>query len=385
VSTPVTMPMAGNPGGDGDSPDSVASGGGGASHSGTSGGARDVGAYVAAVRAQLDDLKPDEIEELTGGLEADLADALRNERSAPVAMFGAPADYAAELRSAAGLPPRPVRGGRGAPFTDLSALAVGLRGGRDAALAPLRSQRWWPDLRDFVVTLRPAWWLLRGYIAYQFAANLLTDVRHVLPYSWPTWLALVVLVVASVELGRRGWARRGGWQRAAVAVGNLFALALILITLGLPNAGFETTKSTTRTILEPVPPAEGLYNAGYEVVNVFPYDKNGRPLSDVQLFDDRGQPMAPLDPSYRGHDDEEIKLVPPVTADGKPRPNVFPLREQIIDPGTDPDTGDSKPWPTNGGLRNAALPNPTQQAIIPITVPKASAAATPSPTPTSTP
>ena len=70
------------------------------------GGPDDVGAYVAAVRARLDDLAPEEVEELTGGLEADLAEALAGFDETPRQRFGDPAAYADELRAAADLPPR---------------------------------------------------------------------------------------------------------------------------------------------------------------------------------------------------------------------------------------------------------------------------------------
>ena len=73
MSTPVTMPMSRDVFQNSQSTDF-----------------RDVGGYVAAVRAQLDDLGRDEIEELTDGLEADLTDALGNQELLPVAMFGAP-------------------------------------------------------------------------------------------------------------------------------------------------------------------------------------------------------------------------------------------------------------------------------------------------------
>jgi len=53
----------------------------------------DVTAYAAAVRRALADLGPDQVEELTDGLEANLADALADEwhvghGADPVAQFG---------------------------------------------------------------------------------------------------------------------------------------------------------------------------------------------------------------------------------------------------------------------------------------------------------
>lgn len=364
MSTPVTMPMPGNVDRNGEF--------------------RDVRGYVAAVRAELDDLTRDEIEELTGGLEADLADALQNQEAAPVVMFGAPADYAAELRSAAGLPPRRVRGGQG--FGSPQTVALGLREVRDRAMAWLIAWEWWPDVRDFVLTLRSVWWLLRGYIAYQFADQLITDAKQALPYSAVTWSVLVLLMVGSLELGRRSHAQRG--PRVLIAAGNALTLLLVLVAMidsvSTPGTYFADRDRTFTTVITQ-PPDKGLFNAGYQVVNVFPYDKNGQPLKDVQLFDDRGRPIAPETAKYTGRNDEEVRLVPAVTSDGGMGLNVFPLREQVTNPGYDPQTGEQLPKQTNGSLRNAALPDPTQPAVVPIPVPipvpVPAASSTPSATP----
>ena len=62
-----------------------------------------VAAFVAQVRARLGDLTEEEREELLGGLEADLAERLAEGETE----LGDPAAYAAELRAAAGLEPRP--------------------------------------------------------------------------------------------------------------------------------------------------------------------------------------------------------------------------------------------------------------------------------------
>lgn len=79
--------------------------------------APEVARFVAEVRAALDDLDAEVVEELTGGLEADLTDSLEASRTAGPGFAGAdeasaatvlgdPVGYAAELRSSAGLPPR---------------------------------------------------------------------------------------------------------------------------------------------------------------------------------------------------------------------------------------------------------------------------------------
>ena len=61
--------------------------------------------YVERVRAALADLPPEDLDELTGGLEADLREQAGELPPGPdlAAAFGAPTAYA-ELRAAAGLP-----------------------------------------------------------------------------------------------------------------------------------------------------------------------------------------------------------------------------------------------------------------------------------------
>lgn len=70
-----------------------------------------IGAFVAHVSAELDDLAAEDVEDLTSWLEADLADLVEqaSEAGTPggsLPDLGTPQEYAAELRSAAGPPPR---------------------------------------------------------------------------------------------------------------------------------------------------------------------------------------------------------------------------------------------------------------------------------------
>ena len=78
---------------------------------GAAGQVDDVQAYVRAVRAWLGDLPADEVEDLTAGMEADLAERAAESGGPLGGLLGEPEAYAAELRSAAGLPPRRRRGG----------------------------------------------------------------------------------------------------------------------------------------------------------------------------------------------------------------------------------------------------------------------------------
>ncbi|MFN8078105.1 MAG: hypothetical protein U0Q19_00935 [Kineosporiaceae bacterium] len=289
----------------------------------------EVAAFVAAVRRALDDLTPDEIDDLTGGLEADLDDALTDGGAASgIERFGSPADYAAELRSAAGLPPRAAAGGRrAAGLVDL------LGAQRAIVLARLERQAWWPPVRDFLLVLRPAWWLMR--------AGLFSTVFFGVGYgglSWGLIMLFGVLLVLSVQAGRRGWARRNIWLRVGFVAIN--AVAILLVPGGLRLLPTSTTIYDT----VPEPPRNGLWLNGTEVRNVLVYDAQGRPLTDVQLFDENGKPLSVGEsartPLWQGDTSMVYSGQPPVagttqipavTDQGRVVWNVFPLRQQKLE------------------------------------------------------
>ena len=60
--------------------------------------------YVSAVRAALSDLSLEEVEDLTAGMDADLGELLAERGGTLEVALGSPQAYAAELRTAAGLP-----------------------------------------------------------------------------------------------------------------------------------------------------------------------------------------------------------------------------------------------------------------------------------------
>ncbi len=275
----------------------------------------EVAAYVTAVRRELDDLSTDEVDELVGGLEADLDDALADRSTPdgdPAVVFGAPAAYAAELRSAAGLPPRAAAAGRPGVGERLAAT-------RRRWTARLAGQRWWPGVRDFALTMRPVWWVSRaGVIVLLFAGS---PAGAVLPF--------LVLAVVSVEVGRRRLAARSGLARWVVRVVNALAVLMFLPVLG------QVLTPSTAYVESAVIPQDGLWLNGVEVRNVLPYDSEGRPLYGVQLFDENGRPLdvgqsarlplwwdTTVDGLPRG-----TAQVPQVTDRGGQAWNVYPLRQ----------------------------------------------------------
>ncbi|MCD5310049.1 hypothetical protein [Kineosporia babensis] len=198
-----------------------------------------VGDYVEAVRAELDDLPAETIGELTDGLAADLTESIAPQE-VPALRFGPPKTYAAELREAAGLPGRGrLRLPNGRTWTFLRGLSRAfdtvredVRGQFGAALA---GQRWWPVLRDLARAVRPAWWAFRAFLAYWYISQLGSQPNHEplgrdlgLPHSPLTWLAMLGLLLVSVELGRR---RQPAVVGALVLMLNLWLITLVLLVL----------------------------------------------------------------------------------------------------------------------------------------------------------
>ena len=248
-----------------------------------------VGEFLAAVRGHLADLDPDELAEITDGLEADLAELVA-ERG-PAAL-GDPAAYALELRSAAGLDTAVRRPARRDPAERLSAA---LDDGR-AAWDRLVDQM--PDARPVLAWARPLWWLLRGWLAATLVGLTL--------FGGMVWPLAVVMVPLSVLVGLgRLWpgGEHGPWVRLALLLLNVFAVVLVPPVLLSRDYGGSAWQrgyddGWNEAQYDAAIPASsdggeaGVYSGGHRVSNVYAYDASGKPLVGVQLFDQDGKPLA---------------------------------------------------------------------------------------------
>ena len=184
--------------------------------------------YLAAAEATLADLPPGERSELLEDLAAHLEEISAEEGAALSTRLGPPAEYAAELRASAGYPPAGRPHDRPGVIDRTSALVrttwQGLTEwirqvpGGTAALAVL-------------TRLRPAWWVLRGWIAAYLIAG--DRLLHSLGFGGlQPFLALVACLALSVAWGLRA-ERRG---RALPIVERIVLLGLnavaILMCLG---------------------------------------------------------------------------------------------------------------------------------------------------------
>ena len=264
--------------------------------------------FASAVRRSLSDLGADIVDELTDGLEADLADKL-----ADGADLGDPAAYAAELRAAAGLEARRRSGLGDRVRADLAASRE--------ALAPLVSHPVVVETKAFFVSLRPVWWLLRGLALFSVFNDFVPVPRNPAAFA-----LLVAALVLSVQWGRGRWLP-WRWSRGAVIVLSVLAL-LVLPALASTTMSRLTFQDTFYP--EDYLPT-GLNFGGEPIVNVFAYGADGEPLEDVRLYDQDGDPLSTIDETYgqefveqwTGNGESSV-LVPSDRVGGSAGWNVYP-------------------------------------------------------------
>lgn len=257
-------------------------------------------AFATAVRVALADLPADEVEELTDGLEADLAEAHAEDLARELPD---PAAYAEELRGAAGLPtPAPRRGRVGTIAAQFTGMGADLQ-------RSLRTHRMTAAVLDYLATLRSAWWIVRAWAAYQCFGGIFGFEGDLLPSGIISWVLLLVLIAGSVFLGQRAWPR---WGRTLIGVGNAFAIVVLLFAVAaLPTrADLDNANGGGTTYYDDeyaqAPDGTGVRLNGNEVTNIFAYNARGEAINGVQLFDQDGNALATSVPGGNGclvHDD----------------------------------------------------------------------------------
>lgn len=297
----------------------------------------EIARFAQGVRAALADLPAEEVDDLTEGLEADLAEAYAEDlqRELPD-----PAAYATELRAAAGLPMRTkVKSGL------FSGLVQGWNDTRaDIAIAIRRNPALGSAL-DFLAELRPAWWIARGVIAVMCVRYLMGDAGNLLPNDFVDVLVLMAFVVISVQWGRGRWHLPRG-MGPVLFVGNVVA-AVVAVPV-LANALDARDHYIYETEPAVQPDLTGVYLNGAEVTNIFGYDSTGKRLEGIQLFDQDGKPLATSVPGGNGCLDQDCNetglWTPSVLETGQTVWNVFPM--QMVKMQFDEQTGEDKPDPT---------------------------------------
>jgi hypothetical protein len=244
----------------------------------------EITAYVDAVRDTLADLPADTRQELLDDLPEHLAEVLADGEGSLVDQLGTPQAYAAELRGAAGL----VGGFAGRPAPDRFArLRETVRKNLHAADVRVGPLLGYEHASEFLHLLRPAWWVVRGYLVAMVLARVLDDSGQpigLLPRIGGSeavaFLLLAAAVLGSIWLGRRS-APLAPWPRYALRSGTVL-LVLVALT-GFLDADSSTRGSSYQDVR---------YDNPYgEINDVYVYDGQGRLLTGVRLFDQNGQPI----------------------------------------------------------------------------------------------
>ena len=278
--------------------------------------------YVAEVGLALADLPDEERDELLEDVGLHVGEVEREGGEDLVARLGPPDAFAAELRAAAGLPPRLAP----APVPLRAALARRLDGLGDRL-------RWVGDLRD----LAPAWWIARAYIGVTVVAAVVGDgwspTRPWLPSIGSDAFSAALLlaaVVASIALGRyTRTADLGGFARTVLLAANGVGVIAAFSVAGHFDDALHREQNLSAAInaYQPTPSfAPGsILVSGRQVLNIYAVDPAGKPLTDVRLYTDYGQPI-----DLRLGEDPTRRL--PVDDLGHPVYNAFPAR--YVDPDT---------------------------------------------------
>ncbi|TDD21010.1 hypothetical protein E1218_21565 [Kribbella turkmenica] len=371
-----------------------------------------VAIYLAQVRAELSDLPSGELEDVLEDVSGHLTEVAAEFEAEPTTealqeRLGTPREYAAELRTAAGYPPRtqPVadrdaarkalRWGLVAATAGPFLVAIGIfywshdetvffgvlgfavlflaaylgvralrdndprivledpRGRRGAEAVRGLVDQIPPNVRSELVTIgQPVWWVARGAIGgggffALFGAGAVAVV------------GAVAGAAVSIWIGRRTQQdRRWLWYVvplnivAAVAVPAFLSAAYMGASFGFLNDYGDYSSSSSYT-------PDGLVLNGTPVSNIYPFDAQGKQVS-VRLYDQEGNPIAlrleDCEASYGRTDRDSTS-------------NVVPHR--VI-------TGDE-----SGNFGEE--PNCRDTDKAPFVPPPAPATATPAPTPTGTP
>lgn len=337
----------------------------------------EVADFLDKVRARLSDLTEEQRDDLLGGLEADISELVDDGGS--VAELGDPRAYADELRAAAGVSPAEHRSGVRRPRMPRRPTRESIAGDLDRCREGweqlVASRPWLVQTWEVVQTLRPAWWVLRAWVAVQ-ALDLATgpwEHATLIPRFGDDLSGLLLLlgaVVGSVLLGlRKGWPASHSPRSvlARVVLLGLNALAVLLLVHvvdSFPSSSYvndmdhPNASGMFRPYKQP-----GVLNDGRTVRNVFAYDAQGQPLQGVQLYDQTGKPLA-IDPEgvYRMRYGGQLPMVFSWRNGEKDIWNVYPLPVRF---GGGWGRGD-KAWASD---TPPFLPQPPLAVVPPVTLP----------------
>ncbi|MEU4558944.1 hypothetical protein AB0F72_11180 [Actinoplanes sp. NPDC023936] len=251
----------------------------------------EIGGYVEEVRQALGGLPAAARDELLEDLPEHLAEVLAEGGGTLTERLGSPSAYAAELIASAGIDtgvadPASSGGGLRGQMRDLRDRAGAATRRADVRVGPLLG---YGKASDFLVLLRPAWWVLRGYLAAMALAYMFDGNQRLglLPRLGGDDLAAVLLLAATVAgsiwLGRRG--EPAARMPRLLLRGGTAALVIFAVV-----GFFELDSASRRDGSMSVDSVD--YVSQYsDVQDVFVYDGNGKLVENAQLYDQWGNPI----------------------------------------------------------------------------------------------
>jgi hypothetical protein len=308
--------------------------------------ANDVATYAASVRAALSDLPPDQAEVLLEDLEDHLRE-VTTEAGGPLSeRLGPPEQYAQELRTAYGA----TRAGAARQDPLL----------RDVKLATrwVTTSAWYRQLRSFLPELRPAWWVFRAYLLVLVLTAIFSRGYNLHPIPNPfssrgvlEIIASAIAIVLSIRLGRRNRPLAGGGRLLAIGANVMIALVAVAVLARMGTfPSFAMVESGGSGAQE-----QPLVMPNGVVTNIYPFSRDGKPLTDVLLYDQDGRPVT-IGPKVA-----DVTTEYPIGADGQPITNAYPLRQRHFygDPVAAPRVA-LPPWPTaSPAVTPTVSPSPT--------------------------
>jgi hypothetical protein len=245
----------------------------------------EITSYVEAVRAALAELPDATRDELLEDLPEHLAEVQAEGTGTLSERLGSPEAYAAELRATAsyvGGFPDPPPASQWVSAREVWANVEGVLRRADVRVGPVIG---YERVSDFLILLRPAWWVLRGYLAAMAVVFLFDSNRDpgLLPrLGGSTLLSLLLLagcLMVSITIGKRAgtWTM---WPRYALRAGTVL---LALFAFG----GFLSADRAVRTgNYSDVSSYDG--NPYSNVQDVYVYDSQGHLVQGARLFDQDG-------------------------------------------------------------------------------------------------
>lgn len=244
---------------------------------------QEIARYVDQVRVALADLPVATQDELLEELPEHLAEVAAETDGSLVERLGSPETYANELRLAAGVGPAAARRNLDQRVGATVVVAQRRLRAADVRLGPIIG---YAKFSDFLGLLRPAWWVLRGYLVAMFVTVATNGwTVGLLPRLGGSVIAamllLAVCVVASIWFGRRsrGFSRWPRWTiRVATGLLVFFGFVAFADADGRSREGGYFVPSS----------ADNTYQ---DIQDVYVYDSQGRLVKGARLFDQDGRPI----------------------------------------------------------------------------------------------